>query len=71
MDEEDEMHEETEQVVVEDETNARHFPTICAIKHKEEVDKGDVATMVVSKLHQEVEEQLANPLRKPEHNGPT
>ena len=47
-DEEDKMHKGTEQVVVEVGSNARNSPTTCAIKHKEEVDKEDVATMVVS-----------------------
>ena len=54
-----------------DGTNAHHSPTIYAIKHKEEVDKADMTTMVVSQFHQEVWEQLDNPLRKLEHTSPT
>ena len=57
VDKADDMVEEAEQVVVEDKTNALHLPAICAIKHKEEVDEADGATMVVSRLHQEVREQ--------------
>ena len=54
MYEEDKMHKEAEQVKAEDATNARHSQITCAIKHRAEVDGPDVATMVVSQLHQEV-----------------
>ena len=61
------MHdEEAEQVEAEDATNTRHSPTTYAVRRKEEVDRVAVETVVVFQSHQEVQEQLANMLRKPE-----
>jgi hypothetical protein len=45
--------DEADKVVVKDKVNARHSHTTCRTKFKEEVD---VATTVVSQLHQEVQE---------------
>ena len=40
--------DEADEVVVEDEANAHHLHTTCRIKHKEEVEEADMATMPVS-----------------------
>ena len=41
-----------DEVEAEDESNARHLHTTCRIKHKEEVEETDVATIAVSQSHQ-------------------
>ena len=44
--------DKADKVEAEDESNARRLHTTCRIKHKEEVEEADVATMVVSQSHQ-------------------
>ena len=43
---------EVDTAEAEDESNARCLHTKCRIKHMEEVEEADVATMAVSQLHQ-------------------
>ena len=47
----DEM-DKGDEVVAEDKANAHRSHTTCRIKHKEEVEEADVATMPVSHLRQ-------------------
>ena len=67
MDEVDKV-DEADKVEAEDKSNTHRLHTTYTIKRKAEVA---VETTVVSQLHQEVQEQLANPQRKAEHSGPT